>query len=207
MLGKNRLEGGPGLPAGILDILAYGVLQGLHIGLGGGDLLLPCARRGKGRPLLLVTQPRLRDVEQGAAEHLSPSQRMSDSQNWETIEFILEGTIFLTMGLEMHALVNDLHDGTATGILSAVGIAALMLVAFTLLRPGFWWDMIYPPLSEVKATRLEQVMKGMTNECMHCGDCAMAWPPGEHRSWPSVTSAWTLAAARSGSTTNRWTSL
>jgi methylenetetrahydrofolate reductase (NADPH) len=23
-------------------------------------------------------------------------------------------------------------------------------------------------------TRLEQVMKGMTNECMHCGDCAMA---------------------------------
>jgi TRAP-type uncharacterized transport system fused permease subunit len=24
--------------------------------------------------------------------------------------------------------------------------AALLLVAFTLFRPGFWWDMIYPPL-------------------------------------------------------------
>ena len=36
--------------------------------------------------------------------------------------------------------------------------ALLLLVAFTLLRPGFWWDMIYPPLKEVKATRLEQVV-------------------------------------------------
>jgi TRAP transporter 4TM/12TM fusion protein len=37
--------------------------------------------------------------------------------------------------------------------------AALLLVAFTLLRPGFWWDMVYPPLTEVKATRLEQVIE------------------------------------------------
>ncbi|MGA6927306.1 MAG: TRAP transporter permease, partial [Desulfosarcina sp.] len=36
---------------------------------------------------------------------------------------------------------------------------ALLLVAFTLLRPGFWWDMIYPPLMEVKATRIEQVIE------------------------------------------------
>ncbi len=36
---------------------------------------------------------------------------------------------------------------------------ALLLVTFTLLRPGFWWDMIYPPLKEVKATRLEQVIE------------------------------------------------
>ena len=79
---------------------------------------------------------------QGAAEHLSPSQRMSDSQNWETIEFILEGTIFLTMGLEMHALVNDLHDGSATGILSAVGIAALMLVASVLIRAAFVFPLL-----------------------------------------------------------------
>ncbi|MFO7713197.1 TRAP transporter permease [Desulfosarcina sp.] len=36
---------------------------------------------------------------------------------------------------------------------------ALLLVAFTLLRPGFWWDMIYPPLQEVKATRIEQIVE------------------------------------------------
>jgi TRAP transporter 4TM/12TM fusion protein len=36
---------------------------------------------------------------------------------------------------------------------------ALLMVAFTLLRPGFWWDMIYAPLQEVKATRLEQIVE------------------------------------------------
>ena len=36
---------------------------------------------------------------------------------------------------------------------------ALLVVAFTLLRPGFWWDMLYPPLHEVKATRLEQIIE------------------------------------------------
>ena len=37
--------------------------------------------------------------------------------------------------------------------------AALLLVTFTLLRPGFWWDKIYPPLKEVKATKLEQIIE------------------------------------------------
>ena len=26
--------------------------------------------------------------------------------------------------------------------------AVLLLVAFTLFRPGFWWNMAYPPLTE-----------------------------------------------------------
>jgi len=37
-------------------------------------------------------------------------------------------------------------------------IAALLLVAFTLLRPGFWWDRIFPPLMEVPAAQLEEVI-------------------------------------------------
>jgi len=34
---------------------------------------------------------------------------------------------------------------------------ALLLVAFTLFRPGFWWDRIYPPLDELPGTRIEEV--------------------------------------------------
>ncbi len=34
--------------------------------------------------------------------------------------------------------------------------AALLLVAFTLFRPGFWWDMIYPPLVEVDPAQIVQ---------------------------------------------------
>ncbi len=34
---------------------------------------------------------------------------------------------------------------------------ALLLVAFTLFRPGFWWDQVYPPLESVSPTRLVQI--------------------------------------------------
>jgi hypothetical protein len=39
--------------------------------------------------------------------------------------------------------------------------AALLLVAFTLLRPGFWWDMVFPPLKEEPPTKLEQMVEEM----------------------------------------------
>jgi len=38
---------------------------------------------------------------------------------------------------------------------------ALLLVAFTLLRPGFWWDMVFPPLQEEPSAKLEQMVEGM----------------------------------------------
>ena len=37
--------------------------------------------------------------------------------------------------------------------------AALLLVAFTLLRPGFWWDMVFPPLKEEPPAKLEQMVQ------------------------------------------------
>ncbi len=37
--------------------------------------------------------------------------------------------------------------------------AALLLVTFTLLRPGFWWDMVYPEYQHVKATHLDRYME------------------------------------------------
>ena len=38
---------------------------------------------------------------------------------------------------------------------------ALLLIAFTLFRPGFWWDMVFPPLTEEPASKLEQVVGDM----------------------------------------------
>jgi len=34
---------------------------------------------------------------------------------------------------------------------------ALLLVAFTLFRPGFWWDEVYPPLQDIAATEIASV--------------------------------------------------
>ena len=42
--------------------------------------------------------------------------------------------------------------------------AALLLVAFTLFRPGFWWDMVYPPLVEKPPTNLEEMVAAMEPE-------------------------------------------
>jgi len=39
--------------------------------------------------------------------------------------------------------------------------AALLLVAFTLFRPGFWWDMAFPPLTQEPAAKIEQMVQDM----------------------------------------------
>jgi TRAP transporter 4TM/12TM fusion protein len=44
--------------------------------------------------------------------------------------------------------------------------AALLLVAFTLFRPGFWWDMAYPPLHEYPATQMEEMVGEMEPDTM-----------------------------------------
>jgi TRAP transporter 4TM/12TM fusion protein len=38
---------------------------------------------------------------------------------------------------------------------------ALLLVAFTLFRPGFWWDIPFPPLTQEPASKLEQMVGDM----------------------------------------------
>ncbi|MBT3237732.1 MAG: TRAP transporter permease [Rhodospirillaceae bacterium] len=41
--------------------------------------------------------------------------------------------------------------------------AALLLVAFTLFRPGYWMDMVYPPLQAVSATNIYEIAGNMTD--------------------------------------------
>jgi len=74
---------------------------------------------------------------------LSPQHRLSDSQNWKTIELILEGAIFLTLGLELTAILGDVQaDHGGIGFSIAIAAAALVLtivvrtVYVTLLLSG-----------------------------------------------------------------------
>ncbi len=43
-------------------------------------------------------------------------------------------------------------------------ILALLLIAFTLFRPGFWMDEIYPPLESVSATNIYEVAGAMPED-------------------------------------------
>ncbi|GAA2086944.1 cation:proton antiporter [Aeromicrobium tamlense] len=70
----------------------------------------------------------------GQARHLGPKQRLSDRQNWRTIELLLEGLVFLVMGLEVSALVQDVEETTEGGVLRAMVLAAVALAVALAIR-------------------------------------------------------------------------
>ncbi|GAA2250284.1 sodium:proton antiporter [Herbiconiux moechotypicola] len=62
---------------------------------------------------------------------LSPQNRLSDSQNWRTVELVLEGVVFLTMGLQISSIVTGVerdHAGVGTAVLIAVGALLLTIL-------------------------------------------------------------------------------
>ncbi|UCR89868.1 cation:proton antiporter [Mycetocola spongiae] len=72
----------------------------------------------------------------GAARRLSPQHRFSDAQNWRTVELVLEGTIFLIMGLELSGILIEVAD-EHNGFLSAALIAAGALLITLLIRAAY----------------------------------------------------------------------
>ncbi|KQO96674.1 cation:proton antiporter [Leifsonia sp. Leaf264] len=72
----------------------------------------------------------------GAARWLTPSHRFSDAQNWRTIELLLEGAVFLVMGLELSTILDDARsDGDV--LWKAVWIGLVALVATVLIRAAY----------------------------------------------------------------------
>ncbi|GAB3616338.1 sodium:proton antiporter [Okibacterium endophyticum] len=71
-----------------------------------------------------------------APRDLSAQNRLSDSQNWRTIELVLEGAVFLTMGLQITSIVADVERDHA-GVWVAVLIAAGALVLTVLVRAAY----------------------------------------------------------------------
>ncbi|WP_062318283.1 cation:proton antiporter [Demequina maris] len=64
-----------------------------------------------------------------APKYLRPADRISERTNWRTAELLLEGVVFLLLGLELTTLVTDVEE-THGSVWNAVGIgvAALGLV-------------------------------------------------------------------------------
>ncbi|MFV0634439.1 cation:proton antiporter [Demequina sp.] len=72
----------------------------------------------------------------GAARVLSPQVRASDHQTWRAIELMLEGVVYLILGLELIGTIQDVqrdHEGVAF----AAGVAALTLLAALVVRAAF----------------------------------------------------------------------
>lgn len=67
---------------------------------------------------------------------LSPEHRLSDTQNWRTVELLLEGLIFLTMGLELFGILQNVQQAHS-GVVPAIGIAAGALLLTIVVRAAF----------------------------------------------------------------------
>ncbi len=77
-----------------------------------------------------------------APKYLPPAHRLSDRQNWRTIEFILEGAVFLIMGLELDWVLADVHTDQF-GIPLAFRYAALALAMSVAIRALYVFPLIY----------------------------------------------------------------
>ncbi|TDL43179.1 cation:proton antiporter [Microbacterium oleivorans] len=67
----------------------------------------------------------------GGPRVFSARNRLSDAQNWRTIELILEGLVFLFMGLQLTTIISDVqavHAGVAPALLIAAGAWLLTIV-------------------------------------------------------------------------------
>jgi len=75
---------------------------------------------------------------------------------------------------------------------------ALLLVTFTLFRPGYWWDMVYPPHAEVPATQLVQLVEAAPK-----GDRLRIWVEGETIEGKAVNKGVLLPLGEPGPATQR----
>ncbi|WP_213012260.1 cation:proton antiporter [Paractinoplanes toevensis] len=71
-----------------------------------------------------------------APRDLSPQNRLSDSQNWRTVELVLEGAVFLTMGVQIKPIVTTVEQDHS-GVLSAVLVAVVAFVLTVLVRAAY----------------------------------------------------------------------
>ncbi|HEY5978949.1 MAG TPA: sodium:proton antiporter [Microlunatus sp.] len=72
----------------------------------------------------------------GAPKYLRPQDRMTADAVWRTLEMLLEGAIFLLMGLELYGLIVEVHNAHDS-VWTAVRLGLLAAVLVIILRAGF----------------------------------------------------------------------
>ncbi|ROR96762.1 sodium/proton antiporter (CPA1 family) [Salana multivorans] len=64
----------------------------------------------------------------GAARYFPPTQRAADARTWRTVELVLEGAVFLIMGLELSAVLDGLGSASAAWRGVMAGLLAIVVV-------------------------------------------------------------------------------
>lgn len=92
---------------------------------------------------------------------LAPRHRLSDTVNWHTVELVLEGAIFLLMGLELTAIVGDVYrDNEGVGraiVIAAVGLLLTLVLRAAYVAPLLRWLRARAERSELLKARLAEI--------------------------------------------------
>lgn len=155
-----------------------------------------------------------------AARRFNATARMNERMNWRTVEFVLENGVFLLMGLQLHALVEQVKDSEfviAHVPFIALAVVGVLIACRTLFMIPMIWSMrgterayqrrkrrfthaIDRASTEPSARRqrrhalLEQRMHA---DIAHEREQRLGWRDGAVLSWSGMRGVVTLAAAQS----------
>ncbi|NLG55733.1 MAG: sodium:proton antiporter [Rhodococcus sp.] len=78
----------------------------------------------------------------GAPRKLDASDRLNERAVWKTLELLLESSVFLVMGLELSALVDDVHNEHGHVLTAlwfgAIAAALVIVVRIAFVVPSIW---------------------------------------------------------------------
>jgi len=158
----------------------------------------------------------------GAARFLSPQHRLSDVQTWRTVELVLEGAVFLVMGLELSGIVDEVEQAHE-GVWAAIRIAAIAFVAAILIRAAYVAPLLAalgrrarrggefkqmlvdragptptgrPARSPAQSERFRAMMRRRVADIDYYLDEALGWREGTIVVWAGMRGVVTLAAAQ-----------
>ena len=98
----------------------------------------------------------------GGAKYLRSRDRHAERSNWETVGFLLEGGVFLLMGLELRKLIEEVHTEHSS-VMAAVWIALVAAVAIILIRALFFIPLLAMVSRKQKRSEQLQVLYDRLN--------------------------------------------
>lgn len=90
-----------------------------------------------------------------SASHFSAQDRLTERINWRTVQFILENGVFLLMGIELKALVDQVQDDDL-GVGRAVVLGLIITGVLVLLRVVF----VVPLIAVLRRDQRRAVLRG-----------------------------------------------
>lgn len=101
--------------------------------------LLPAEHLGASGLVAVVTAGLV--TGHGSAKHLGPQDRFFEYTSWRTVELLLEGGVFLLMGLELAGMVQDVRDADGS-LWLGLGVAAIGAAGVLLVRAAYVWPVL-----------------------------------------------------------------